>query len=206
MKRLLPAVLLASWLGGLSAASSAADQLDPDTLVSTTSDQMIEMLKEHHDAIVADPSKLYGFVDNIVLPHFDFERMARWVLGKYWRSADAAQQQSFVNEFRTLLVRTYGTALLEYTDQKINFLPARMSADGKDVTVRTEVMKPGGLPIPISYSMHLREDGWKVYDVAIDGISLVSNYRTTFSTEIKSNGIDALIRRLAERNAQGKGA
>ena len=206
MKRLLSTVLLATWLGGVSVASQTAEQLDPDTLVRSTSDQMIEVLKEHHDAIVADPTKLYGFVDDIVLPHFDFERMARWVLGKYWRTADAEQQRAFVGEFRTLLVRTYGTALLEYTDQKINFLPARMSADGKDVTVRTEVQKPGGLPVPISYSMHLREDGWKVYDVAIDGISLVSNYRTTFSAEIKSNGIDGLIRRLSERNSQGKGA
>ncbi|MBU1193018.1 MAG: ABC transporter substrate-binding protein [Gammaproteobacteria bacterium] len=200
MKRVITSFLLSFLLN--SAVAAAAEHLDPEALVRQTSDRMLTVLKEQHDVIKAEPKRLYGLVDDIVLPHFDFERMARWVLGKYWRQASLEQQQSFIIQFRTLLVRTYGTALLEYSDQQVNFLPVRMSADTKDVTVRTEVLKPGGPAIPISYSMLLRDDGWKVYDVVIDGISLVSNYRTTFSTEIKNAGIEGLIQRLAERNAQ----
>ncbi len=200
--------MMTSMVAGLalSCAVAVADDLNPETLVRQTSDRMLAVLKEQHDVVAAQPDRLYGLVDDIVLPHFDFERMARWVLGKYWRQASAQEQADFVREFRNLLVRTYGTALLEYTDQKVNFLPVRISEDGKDATVRTEVQRPGGLPVPINYSMFRREDGWKVYDVAIDGISLVSNYRTTFATEIRANGIGGLIHRLAERNARGSDA
>lgn len=202
MKRVITSLLFCL---ALNAAVAVADNLDPETLVRQTSDRMLAVLKEQQDVIKAEPKRLYGLVDDIVLPHFDFVRMARWVLGKHWRKATQAQQQQFVDEFRTLLVRTYGTALLEYTDQKINFLPLRMAEGSEDVTVRTEVVKPGGLPIPISYSMFHREDGWKVYDVSIDGISLVSNYRADFSAQIGSVGMDGLIQRLVERNAQGSG-
>lgn len=200
MKRVITSFVLSVFLNGASA--TAADSMDPEALVRETSDRMLAVLKEQHDVIKAEPNRLYGLVDDIVLPHFDFERMARWVLGKYWRQASPEQQQAFVNQFRTLLVRTYGTALLDYSDQQVNFLPLRTGSDTKDVTVRTEVLKAGGPSIPINYSMILHDDGWKVYDVVIDGISLVSNYRTTFSTEIKSAGIDGLIRRLAERNGR----
>lgn len=187
----------------LQTAAVAEDVLDPETLVRQTSERMLTVLKQQHDVIKSEPARLYGLVDDIVLPHFDFERMARWVLGKNWRQATPEQQQRFVVEFRNLLVRTYGTALLEYNDQEVRFLPLRMSAGAEEVTVRTEIQQPGGLPIPINYSMYRRADGWKVYDVVIDGISLVSNYRTDFSAQIRSGGIDALIVRIAERNAQG---
>lgn len=187
----------------LQTAAVAEDVLDPETLVRQTSERMLTVLKQQHDVIKSEPARLYGLVDDIVLPHFDFERMARWVLGKNWRQATPEQQQRFVVEFRNLLVRTYGTALLEYNDQEVRFLPLRMSAGTEEVTVRTEIQQPGGLPIPINYSMYRRADGWKVYDVVIDGISLVSNYRTDFSAQIRSGGIDALIVRIAERNAQG---
>lgn len=187
----------------LQSAAVAEDVLDPETLVRQTSERMLTVLKQQHDVIKSEPARLYGLVDDIVLPHFDFERMARWVLGKNWRQATPEQQQRFVVEFRNLLVRTYGTALLEYNDEEVRFLPLRMSAGAEEVTVRTEIQQPGGLPIPINYSMYRRADGWKVYDVVIDGISLVSNYRTDFSAQIRSGGIDALIVRIAERNAQG---
>jgi phospholipid transport system substrate-binding protein len=200
MKRVIISLLLGL---ALNTAVAIADNLDPETLVRQTSDRMLVVLKEQHDLIQAEPERLYGLVDDIVLPHFDFERMARWVLGKHWKRASPDQQQRFVNEFRTLLVRTYGTALLEYRDQQIKFLPLRMTAGSEDVTVRTEVAQSGGVPIPISYSMFHREDGWKVYDVTIDGISLVSNYRSSFSSEIKDQGMDKLIQRLVERNAKG---
>ncbi|MBI5462644.1 MAG: ABC transporter substrate-binding protein [Gammaproteobacteria bacterium] len=203
MKRVFTSMLFCL---ALNTAVAVADTLDPETLVRQTSDQMLAVLKEQHDVIKAEPDRLYDLVDDIVLPHFDFVRMARWVLGKHWRKASPEQQQRFVDEFRTLLVRTYGTALLEYTNQTVRFLPLRMAEGSKDVTVRTEVVKPGGASIPISYSMFHREDGWKVYDVSIDGISLVSNYRADFSAQINSTGMDGLIQRLVERNARGGGA
>ncbi|MBI5039664.1 MAG: ABC transporter substrate-binding protein [Gammaproteobacteria bacterium] len=202
MKRVITSMLFGL---ALNTAVAVADNLDPETLVRQTSDQMLAVLKEQHDVIKAEPERLYGFVDNIVLPHFDFERMARWVLGKHWKRASPEQRKRFVDEFRTLLVRTYGTALLEYTNQKVNFLPLRMAEGSNDVTVRTEVIKPGGASIPINYSMFHRDDGWKVYDVTIDGISLVSNYRAEFSAQISSAGMDGLIQRLVERNAQSGG-
>lgn len=197
--------VVASVVLGLSflQVAAAGDVLDPETLVRQTSERMLSVLKEQHDVIKAEPARLYGLVDDIVLPHFDFERMARWVLGKNWRQATPEQQQRFVVEFRNLLVRTYGTALLEYNDQEVRFLPLRMPADAQEVTVRTEVQKQGMMPITINYSMYRRDEGWKVYDVVIDGISLVSNYRTDFSAQIRSGGIDGLIARIAERNAQG---
>lgn len=202
MKRFISALLFGL---ALNTAVAVAETPDPETLVRETSDRMLTVLKEQHDVIKAEPQRLYELVDDIVLPHFDFERMARWVLGKHWKRATPDQQQRFVDEFRTLLVRTYGTALLDYTDLKINYLPLRMTEGSEDVTVRTEVMKPGGQPIPINYSMFRRADGWKVYDVTIDGISLVSNYRTDFSNQINTAGLDALIQKLVERNAQGSG-
>ena len=202
MKRFISALLFGL---ALNTAVAVAETSDPEALVRETSDRMLTVLKEQHDVIKAEPQRLYELVDDIVLPHFDFERMSRWVLGKHWKRATPEQQKRFVNEFRTLLVRTYGTALLDYTDLQIKYLPLRMAEGSKDVTVRTEVMKPGGQPIPINYSMFRRADGWKVYDVAIDGISLVSNYRTDFSNQINTAGLDALIQKLVERNAQGSG-
>lgn len=201
MKRVITALLFGL---ALNTAVAVAGDAEPEALVRETSERMLVVLKEQHAVITAEPSRLYELVHEIVLPHFDFERMARWVLGKHWKRATPEQQQRFVNEFRTLLVRTYGTALLDYTNQKINYLPMRKSENSEDVTVRTEVIQPGGQPIPINYSMFHRDDGWKVYDVSIDGISLVSNYRTDFSNQINTAGLDGLIQKLVERNAQGK--
>ncbi|MFN2308510.1 MAG: phospholipid-binding protein MlaC [Gammaproteobacteria bacterium] len=200
MQRLIAPLIL-----GLVAqvAVAVAEAPGPEAVVRQTSERMLAVLRERHAAIQAEPARLYGFVDDIVLPHFDFERMARWVLGKNWRKTTPEQQQRFVVEFRNLLVRTYGTALLEYNDQEVYFLPMRMSTDADDVTVRTELRRPAGGGIPINYSMYRRADGWKVYDVTIEGISLVSNYRATFAGEIRSAGIEGLIARLAERNIQG---
>ena len=202
MKRVVCALVLSLVL--TSALNPALAQgREPEALVRETSEQMLAMLKEQRDVIAAEPGRLYGLVYEIVLPHFDFERMSRWVLGKHWRQATPEQQQAFVEQFRNLLVRTYGAALREYTDQNIVYLPVRRSAESKEVIVRTEVMKAGGVPIPIHYSMYLSADGWKVYDVIIDGVSLVSNYRTNFATEIRNAGLEGLIKRLADRNAQG---
>ncbi|MGA7799784.1 MAG: ABC transporter substrate-binding protein [Gammaproteobacteria bacterium] len=191
----------ATFVLALFAGSAGASVVDsPQALVHQTSERMLTALKENHEAIRQDPGKLYGLIKDIVLPHFDFERMSRWALGRAWRQATPDQRQRFVEEFRTLLVRTYGSALQEYRDQKIRYLPVRMDPGATDVSVRTEVIQSGGPPIPINYGMEKTGDGWKVYDIAVDGISLVSNYRSTFSSEVRAHGIDGLIDMLAKRN------
>ncbi len=181
----------------LQATTEEAQQL-----VIDTSTRVLERLRQDREKLQANPGLIYPLVEDLVLPHFDFERMSIWVLGKNWRKADRQQQQEFIEAFRTLLVRTYAKALLEYTDQSLNYLPFHAEEDAKRVTVRTEVTQPGGVNIPINYSMFLNQKGeWKVYDISVDGVSLVTNYRSSFASEIRQGGIDKLLARLAEMNA-----
>ncbi|MEZ5582446.1 MAG: ABC transporter substrate-binding protein [Candidatus Competibacteraceae bacterium] len=136
---------------------------------------MLDALRNNRDKLQKDPRQIYGLVNAIVLPHFDFTVMSRWVLGKYWRQATVAQRNLFVEEFRTLLVRTYSQALLEYSNETIKFLPMpQLPPDAKDVTVRSEFHPQTGAPIPVNYSLHLMDGAWKVYDVTVDGVSLVT--------------------------------
>jgi phospholipid transport system substrate-binding protein len=131
--------------------------------------------------------------------------MSKLALGKNWRSADDEQQARFVDEFRLLLIRTYSTAMLEYTDEEIRFLPFRDDLSRKRVSVPMEVVQPAGPSIPMALSLYQNKGGdWKVYDVKIDGISLVTNYRSSFDNEIRKGGMDKLIEDLAERNAKIK--
>ncbi len=179
----------------------AAANVAPDELVKQTTEIIMQKIKSERELVQSDPDRLYQLVNEVVLPHFDFEKMSKWVLGKHWRRADQAQRQQFVSEFRQLLVRTYAKALLENVDQPVEYLPLRAKADAVDVTVSTEIPQDGGFPIPINYKMHLNDNGWKVYDVNIDGISLVTNYRTSFSSEIRKSGIDGLLAKLASRSS-----
>lgn len=200
MKRWAVAVMLIVCLAG--GAAWAAES--PQELVKQTSDQMLGKLREERQVINQHPERIYDLVNQIVLPHFDFERMSSWVLGKYWRNASPDQRQRFVEEFRKLLVRTYAKSLTSYTNNKITYLPFRGNPKQAEATVRTEVDQPGGFPIPIDYSLYLNQnDEWKVYDVTVDGVSLVTNYRTTFASQIRQEGLDKLIDTLAARNRQG---
>lgn len=176
----------------------------PQDLVDDTTKKITGALRAEQDKIKANPERLYQIVDEIVLPHFDFERMSSWVLGKYWRKAQNGEKKEFTNEFRTLLVRTYAKALNDNYDKPINMLPMRYKEGADDATVRTEVQQDAGFPIPIDYKMYLKGGVWKVYDVSVDGISLVANYRTSFSQEIRKDGLPKLIERLAERNKQAQ--
>ena len=176
----------------------------PDDLVAKTTEEITSTLRAEQDKIKANPKRLYEIVDKVVLPHFDFERMSRWALGKYWRKAKESERTQFIQEFRTLLVRTYAKALNDNYDEEIVMLPVRMRKGGKEATVRTEVQQSAGFPIPIDYKMYIKGDAWKVYDVSVDAISLVANYRTTFAKEIRKDGIPKLIARLADRNKQAK--
>lgn len=199
IKRWLVGMWLMAWFaGGLAFAAQS-----PQELVKQTTDQMLSKLRDERQVIDQHPERIYDLVDQIVLPHFDFERMSQLVLGKYWRSASPEQRQRFVEQFRNLLVRTYAKSLSSYTDNKVNFLPFRGGPTPQDVTVRTEVEQPGGFPIPIDYSLYLKDDEWKVYDVVVDGVSLVTNYRTTFANQIRQESLDKLIASLASRNQQG---
>jgi phospholipid transport system substrate-binding protein len=190
-----------AWIALLLCAGASATEA-PEQLVRRTAEEMFDALRADREAIAQNPQRIYDLVSDIVLPHFDFQRISRWVLGKHWRRATPEQRARFTEEFRILLVRTYATALNEYTEQKITYLPTQRAAGADEATVRTEVEQPGGFPIPIDYSMYLTKGEWKVYDVSIDGVSLVTNYRTSFSNEIRQQGLDKLIETLAARNRQ----
>lgn len=172
----------------------------PEKLVQDAMDKTIEVLRADQDKVKANPDYLVEVANRFVAPHFDFGRMSSWVLGKYWRKAKADEKTRFTKEFRTLLVRTYAKALNDNYDKEIDMLPVRKKKSGKQVTVRTEVQQSAGFPIPINYKMHIINDEWKVFDVSVDGISLVANYRTSFAKEIRKDGLNKLIARLADRN------
>ena len=195
MKRL--GILLTFILGFAVSAAHAAPA--PNQLVRERTDKIIELLKKNKDTYAKDHKKLYAMVQEQVLPYFDFRAMSRLVLGKHWREASEDQRNRFANEFRDLLVRTYATALLKYTKEEVLYLPFRSSPGEKTATVKTEVKQGGGGPtIPIHYSFYLTDASWKVFDVTIDGISLVTTYRSTYAEKIRNEGTDALIASMAK--------
>lgn len=183
-----------------------AEELEaPQKVIKQASDQMLAALVEHEGDLDESPEKIFGLVEEILLPHFDFERMAKLALGRNWNDATEVQQQRFVDEFRLLLVRTYATAMLEYTDEEFRFLPFRDDMSKRRVDVPINVIRRGGPNIPIAISLFQNnEAAWKVYDVKIEGISLVTNYRTTFNNDIRNGGIDKLIDSLANRNQKAR--
>ena len=176
---------------------------NPLILVENTANQMLSELKKRKQELQANPEKIYELVDHIVLPRFDFVRMSRLSLGRYWRRATEPQRKAFVEAFRQLLVRTYATALLNYSDQKIIYKPQRQTPGAKNVTVKTVVSEPGGTPVPIDYRLHRKNGEWKVFDVSVDGVSLVSNYRSSFASQIRRYKMDGLIRKLQSKNQPG---
>jgi phospholipid transport system substrate-binding protein len=186
----------ALWL--VTAVVQAAEPVD---MIKSTAKQTFEAIEGNRDSIKTDPGKIYGLVETIVLPSFDFDLMARWVLGKHWKKASAEQQQKFIKEFRSMLVRTYASQLLEHRYEDISIGAVTQIKDDR-VKVATEVKRKAGKPYSILYNFRKSEDGWKVYDVVIEGISLVTNYRSAFESEINRGDIDGLIAKLAERNSK----
>lgn len=190
-------------LMGIAVPTAGAEPVHPATvLVEDTANKIQAQLRAEREVVTKNPKRVYELVEQIVLPNFDFSAMSASVLGKHWRGASAEQKQRFTQEFKVLLVRTYAKALVDNMDRKITTLPLRAAKDANDVTVRTEIPQQGGFPLPINYSMELKDGAWKVYDVDIDGISMVKNYRTTFANEVKQGGIDDLIKKLTQRNQQ----
>ncbi len=184
----------------LFATTMSAQELAPDAQVKKITDEVIDIIKQDKDIRAGNRKKIDELVDAKVLPHFNFSRMTALAMGRNWPKANTEQQKVLTNEFRTLLVRTYSTALSTYKNQVIEFKPLRAAAGDADVTVKTQVKQPGTEPISIDYGMEKTPAGWKVYDVVVGGVSLVTNYRETFNAEIRDGGVDGLIKSLAGKN------
>ena len=180
----------------------ASAQDAPDAIIRKNTTEILAALKMDKDLAAGDQKKIEKLADEKVLPYFNFVRMTQLAVGRNWRDASDAQKKSLIDEFRTLLVRTYSTSLTQFRNQTIDVKPTKMVAGDTEVVVKTQINQPGGQPIPIDYSMENSSGGWKVFDVLIDGVSLVTNYRSSFNTEIQKGGIDALIKSLSERNAK----
>jgi phospholipid transport system substrate-binding protein len=180
----------------------ASAQEAPDALIRKNTNEILAAIKADKDLVAGDQKKIEKLAEEKVLPFFNFMRMTQLAVGRNWRDANDAQKKSLIDEFRTLLVRTYSTSLTQFRNQTIDVKPIKMVAGDTEVVVKTQVNQPGGQPIPIDYSMENSSGSWKVYDVLIDGVSLVTNYRSSFNTEIQKSGIDGLIKSLSERNAK----
>jgi len=181
-------------------AAPARDETAPDVLAKNTTNEVLRIVKQDKDIKNGNSKKILGLVEQKILPNFDFEHMTQLAVGKNWPKATPEQQQSLVDEFRTMLVRTYSSALSSVADYKIDFKPFSMPAGADDVTVSTEVSKPGAPPIPIDYRMEKKNGAWKVFDVLVDNVSLVTVYRNSFNSEVRKNGIDGLVVALQRRN------
>ncbi|MDP5237900.1 ABC transporter substrate-binding protein [Uliginosibacterium sp. 31-16] len=183
-------------------AVQAMAQEAPDVLARSVMTDVLEIVKTDKAIQAGDQKRIIDLVEAKVVKHFDFQHMTALAVGREWRSASAEQKTALAAEFQTLLVRSYSNALAQYKNQTIDFKPLRMQAADTDVIVRTEIKQPGAKPVAIDYDMEKKADGWKVYDVMVAGVSLVTNYRETFSQEIKAGGIDGLIKSLREKNKQ----
>jgi len=181
-------------------ATHASASLPPDVLARNTTNDVIRIVKQDKELRSGNTKKMYDLVEGKILPHFDFEQMTRLAVGKNWSQASQEEQAALVGEFRTLLVRTYSASLSSVSDYQIDFKPLRMRPSDTDVMVRTEVSKPGAPPIPIDYRMEKQSDSWKVYDVLVDNVSLVTVYRNSFNSGVRRVGIAGLVSSLARRN------
>jgi phospholipid transport system substrate-binding protein len=194
MKQLIAA------FGLLLASSLAIAGEGPDELVKRTADDVLAVVKSDKDIQAGNQDKIFKLAEEKILPNFNFEKVSRLVLGKNWTKATPEQQAAFQNEFKTLLLRTYATALSKYKNQVIEYKPLRLPEGSNSATVKTSIVQQGGQPIAVDYALEKKADDWKVYDIVIEGVSLVTNYRSQFAQEIRQNGLDSLIKKLAEKN------
>jgi phospholipid transport system substrate-binding protein len=197
MVKRFAAALLGLALSGTTMLVSAAD--DPAAVVRDTAERVLDSLRSDR-ARYQDDHALFQLVRDVVFPRLDRERTAQWVLGANWRTATPAQREQFIAEFSDLLLRTYGTALRQYDSEKLNYLPAQVPAGADRVTVRTEIIRPDGPKVSVDYLLTNRSGEWKVYDVIIENVSLVVTYRSEYSAIIKREGMDGLLKQLADRN------
>jgi phospholipid transport system substrate-binding protein len=184
----------------LVAAAPSRAQEAPDALVKRVSQDVLATIKGDPLVQAGNEARIREVIEAKLVPNFDFTRMTALAMGRNWRAATPEQQKRLTDEFRTLLVRTYSGALNQYRNETIDYKPLRMNPADADVTVRTQVMKPGGSPVQIDYNLEKKAEGWKAYDVIVGGVSLVTNYRDEFNDQIAKGGIDGLIKTLADRN------
>ena len=194
MKKLI-ALVFATLLAAAVQAQEA-----PDVLVKQVTEEVLDIIRKDKDIQNGNTKKVIQLVDAKVIPHFNFKHMTALAVGKDWRKASPQQQEQLVAEFKTLLVRTYSNALTGYKNQKVVYKPFKMNPDDSDVLVRTEVQQPGNKPVQLDYSLEKMDSGWKVYDVSVAGISLVTNYREQFGQEVRNGGIDGLIKVITTKN------
>ncbi len=179
----------------------------PKELLEATAQKMFDAINSNRDKIKADPDFTIQLIEEVLLPHIDFITASRYVLGKHWDGATKAQKIGFIKAFRSLLLRFYSYALTEYLnthDEKLDMSLMNFQRPGKvdngQVTVRSTVKPKKGKPVPINYQMRKTRKGWKIYDVSIEGISVITTYQTSFASEIKQSGLDSLIASLKQRN------
>jgi len=187
-----------------AAVAAAQDSGDPAALVEATAQGMLSELDKNRDAYRHDPAKVAGLVDKYLMPHFDTETSARVVLGQFWRSATPEQRQRFIDAFYHSLLANYGDALVEFTSDRIKVLPSRVEPGATTATVRTEVRRRNGDRVSVNYSMRMTPQGWKAWDVVIDGISYVKSYREDFGAQIESQGLETVIKRLESGEKPGQ--
>jgi len=194
------AIGLSLILSFFAAGGAHAEVVAPDDMIKNTANEVLEILKSDADIEHGNINKLGKIVEDKIATKFDFNRMSRIVLGHNWNNATREQQDQFVVEFRSLLIRTYTSALSKYRNQTLAYKPSHEQPGDSEVTIKTQIIQQGGPAITLDYSLEKIEDGWKVYDVTIEGLSLVVTYRGQFAEEVSQNGMDSLIHKLAEKN------
>lgn len=195
------AVLLALLLP----ATALADDKRPEQIVRDTTGVVLEKLRNYDGDLADNPEYIYDVVREDVLPYFNFQLITRFALGRHWNDATEEQREQFTEELTTLMLRTYSQPLLEYDGEEVGFGSERVDEDRGRASMQMEIRQPDGPAIPLTYQFRWHdENGWQVYDVVVEGISLVTNYRDTFNSEIRRNGMDGLIQRLRERNRRGE--
>ncbi|HZF17683.1 MAG TPA: ABC transporter substrate-binding protein [Steroidobacteraceae bacterium] len=190
------------WLGGTAVAAVAAEADEPSQIVQNAATEMLKELDAHRADYRKDPTKVYALVDRVLLPHFDTEYSAQQVLAKHWRTATAEQRRRFIDAFYQALLKNYGTALLEFTADRMTILPFKGDISTGRALIRTTVKRDNGVQIPVNYSLRKTDKGWKAYDVSIEGISYVKSYRTDFGAEIDQKGLDSVIERLEKQGVK----
>ena len=197
-RSLVKALALAALLA--AAPLARAQEAPPDQLVKTVTLEVVDLIAKDKEIRSGNRAKLIELIDAKVLPHFNFSAMTALALGQSWNKATPEQKKRLTEEFRTLLVRTYASALAAFSEQKFDFRPLRAKASDTDVTVQVRVLQAGAQPVPIDYAMEKTAAGWKVYDVMVGGVSLVANYRTEFNNVVRESGIDGLVKNLSAKN------
>ncbi len=206
---LFPFILSLLFISNTLAATNSSIPA-PDDMLKVATIKMLRSINDNRAAIKQHPDKLKSLVEEIIMPHLDFIAASKMVMGKYWRNSDINQKKKFILEFRTLLLRFYSSALAEYltgrdkdlAEDLIRYFPIKLNNGETAITVRAEIKTDSGQPIPLRYRVHLTKKGWKIYDISVEGISMITTYKTNFATQFKTQGVDALIASLVEKNKQ----